>query len=498
MQPKQIASRYDVVREVGRGGMGSVWLCSDQVLGRDVAVKQMSGIPGETTPQVARALREARSSAALNHPNVVSIFDVVEEDDRIWLVMEYLPGRTLAQIIKEDGALPATEVAAIGAQVADGLAAAHERGTVHRDVKPSNILVTDDGRAKISDFGIARTLGEEQLTQTGLMSGTPLYFSPELARGADPAPSADVWALGASLYAAIEGTPPWPQQENPIAMLVHIANNEPPRPSRTGPLSDVIAQMLVIDPDERLSMREVRDRLRTVAADPVPEETRLLSEPVPARVPAPAPTPGVAPPPVATSPTWTDDRPDRGRRRATIALVACGVVLLATVGVAVALGADDDSARERAEATASTAPTDAATTGNPDSEPSSSPEPTSLPSDESSEEEPVEEETETDETGEVDAAGFVADYYGLLPGNTKAAWDMLGESMQGEVGNYGSYQGFWRTIEAVDVDDVSVVEPGVVDVTITYVTDSGSESETRRLTVEASEEGERIVDDYVV
>src|SRR3954453_16601328 len=239
MPPEVIAGRYRVQRAVGRGGMGTVWLCRDDLLGREVAVKQVGVLPGESVPDLARALREARSSAALNHPHVVSVYDAIEADDHIWLVMEYVPGHTLSQLIAQEGRLDPARAASIGAQVADGLAAAHARGTVHRDVKPGNILVDGDV-AKISDFGIARTEGDAQLTRSGLLTGTPLYFSPELARGADPSPAADVWALGATLYAAVEGAPPVTDRGNPIATLAAIAQTPPPRPQHAGFLTDAI------------------------------------------------------------------------------------------------------------------------------------------------------------------------------------------------------------------------------------------------------------------
>src|SRR3954453_13743517 len=178
MPPEIIAGRYVVIRAVGRGGMGTVWLCRDELLGREVAVKQVGVMPGESAPDLARALREARSSAALNHPHVVSVYDAVEADDPIWLVMEYVPGPPLRELMAREGRLDPERVASIGAQVADGLAAAHARGTVHRDVKPGNVLETGDV-AKISDFGIARSAGEAQLTRSGLVTGTPLFFSPE-------------------------------------------------------------------------------------------------------------------------------------------------------------------------------------------------------------------------------------------------------------------------------------------------------------------------------
>ena len=208
--------------------MGTVWLCHDDVLNRQVAVKEVGNMPGESTSDLARALREARNNAALNHRNVVSIYDAVEDDDHNWLVMEYLPSRNLSELVAEEGPLPPERVAWIGAQAADGLAAAHARGTVHRDVKPGNILVTDDDHVKISDFGIARTHGEAQLTRSGVVTGTPAFFAPELAKGEEPTVAADVWALGASLYTAVEGRLPYPDQDNAIALLTRIASEPPP------------------------------------------------------------------------------------------------------------------------------------------------------------------------------------------------------------------------------------------------------------------------------
>ena len=156
MQPELIGARYRVQSAIGQGGMGTVWLCQDETLRREVAVKQVGLLPGESVTDSARAFREARNSAGLSHRNVVTIFDVVEEDGAIWLVMEHVPGRSLSEIIKQDGPLEPAVVADIGAQVAAGLAAAHRAGTMHRDVKPGNVLIREDGVAKISDFGIAR------------------------------------------------------------------------------------------------------------------------------------------------------------------------------------------------------------------------------------------------------------------------------------------------------------------------------------------------------
>ena len=265
MESQLIAGRYLVLRAIGRGGMGVVWLCRDEVLGREVAVKQIGGLPGEPEVETMRAMREARSAAALNHPNVVAVYDVVNHDGRPWLVMEYVDGRTLAEILADEGRLPPQQVAGIGALLADALDRAHERGIVHRDVKPGNVLVDRGGRPKVSDFGIARGHGDDQLTQTGFVSGTPGYLSPELARGGDPDPASDVWALGATLYVAVEGQPPYEGRSNPLALLREIAT-EPPRPMQhAGALAPAIAAMMDQDPAHRWDMATAARRLGEIS-----------------------------------------------------------------------------------------------------------------------------------------------------------------------------------------------------------------------------------------
>ena len=265
MESQRIADRYLVLRAIGRGGMGVVWLCRDEVLGREVAVKQIGGLPGEPEVETARAMREARSAAALNHPNVVSVYDVVDHDGRPWLVMEYVDGPTLAEILADEGRLPPLRVADIGARIAGALARAHERGIVHRDVKPGNVLLDRSGRPKISDFGIARGHGDDQLTQTGFFTGTPGYLSPELARGGDPDPKTDVWALGATLYAAVEGQAPYEPRSNPLALLRDIAS-EPPRPMQhAGGLAPAIAAMMDQDPARRWDMATAAERLGAIS-----------------------------------------------------------------------------------------------------------------------------------------------------------------------------------------------------------------------------------------
>jgi serine/threonine protein kinase len=265
MQPELIAGRYQVVRAIGRGGMGTVWLCRDNVLGRHVAVKQIGALPGDSAPETKRAMREARSAAALNHPNAVAVYDVVDHEGRPWLVMEYVEGQTLADEIAHDGQLSPQRVADIGSQLAGALARAHERRIVHRDIKPGNVLIDKAGHPKISDFGIARGHGDEQLTQIGFITGTPGYLSPELARGGDPGWASDVWALGATLYEAVEGRPPYETRSNPIALLRAIATERPRPMTQAGVLAPAIEAMLHEDPASRWDMATCARRLGGIA-----------------------------------------------------------------------------------------------------------------------------------------------------------------------------------------------------------------------------------------
>lgn len=491
MNPDLIAGRYRVVRAVGHGGMGTVWLCSDEVLGREVAVKQIGMLPGESAPDAARALREARSSAALNHRNVVSIFDVVDDDSgHAWLVMEYVPSRTLGQVVREDGPLDPRRAAWIGAQVADGLAAAHAAGTMHRDVKPGNILVGEDDVAKITDFGIARRHDDDQLTRTGLVTGTPSYFSPELARGEDPGPESDVYALGATLYLAVEGRPPYPEERNPIVLLQRIAAQEPEPTEHAGPLAGPISRMMDRDLRSRWSMADAAGALRRVAehgdAGPVDDEhTAVLTSPTAPAAAAAAPGP---------------DPAEDERRSRTPWLVAAAVLLLAVLGGGYLLmtGGDDPAPRAGAGPTASASPDEPTDEPTPTPEPEpeeteeAEPEPTPTPTPS-----PTPEEAEEEDTAG-DPADAVGDYFAVVPDDTDAGWSRLAPSMQDEVGRDG-YEQWWGSVDAVELHSTETVGDNQVQVDLTYVMEDGSATrETQLLTLEQSDDGWLIADDEVL
>jgi eukaryotic-like serine/threonine-protein kinase len=249
--------------------MGVVWRATDVRLERDVAIKQILPQPGvsetERDNMRQRAMREAKNAARFQHPNAIVVFDIAEHNGDPCLVMEYLNGPSLSTILAQEGTLPLGRIARIGEQVASALVAAHRAGIVHRDVKPGNILIDETGTAKITDFGISRAAGDMTLTATGLIGGTPAYLAPELARGADPVPSSDVFALGATLYQAIEGTTPYGNTTNQLALLYAAANGQINPPVQAGAATALLMSLLRSEPGERPSMAEARERLAALA-----------------------------------------------------------------------------------------------------------------------------------------------------------------------------------------------------------------------------------------
>ncbi|HUQ59642.1 serine/threonine-protein kinase [Lentzea sp.] len=264
-----VAGRYRLSQRIGSGAMGVVWTAHDERLHRTVAVKQLLLQPGlaeaDTDEAKRRAMREGRIAARLQHPHAVAVYDVAEDDGQPWLVMEYLPSKSLSGVLSERGTLPPRDVASIGMQVASALAAAHNAGIVHRDIKPGNILLGDDGTVKITDFGISRATGDVTVTATGMLAGTPAYLAPEVAKGYDPGSPSDVFSLGSTLYAAIEGEPPFGLSENTIALLHKVASGKVNPPRNAGPLTALLMRLLRAEPEDRPTMAEARDALAAVA-----------------------------------------------------------------------------------------------------------------------------------------------------------------------------------------------------------------------------------------
>ncbi|MBF6066263.1 protein kinase [Nocardia terpenica] len=264
-----IAGHYRLVERIGSGGTGVVWRAVDERLERSVAIKQILTQPslpaGEKEIVRQRASREARNAARFQHPNAIVVFDITDHEGDPCLVMEYLPSKSLAVVLSSQGTLPMPQVARIGEQVASALVAAHRAGIVHRDVKPGNVLLGDNGTVKITDFGISKAKGDVTLTATGLISGTAAYLAPEVARGADPTPAADVFALGATLFHALEGEPPYGTNPNPLALLYAAANGQLSQPRNAGPLTDLLLDLLSFEPEDRPSMIEIRDHLADFA-----------------------------------------------------------------------------------------------------------------------------------------------------------------------------------------------------------------------------------------
>jgi serine/threonine protein kinase len=265
--PKAIGGRYILKRQIGRGGMGAVWLAVDEVLGREVAMKRVGLFPGMRSPDLLRAEREAKLAASLNHPHVVSVFDFVTEGDEQWLVMEYVAGTNLSALAEQQHGLPPGEAAAVLGQVAEALAAAHAAGIVHRDVKPSNILVTADGTAKLADFGIARARADSTLTASGMVAGSPAYLAPEVASGNTATEASDVWSLGATLYHTLTGRPPYDVSGNVLAAMYRIVHEDPPRLTDAGWPADLLETTMVVDPQQRWPMSRVREYLATGSTD---------------------------------------------------------------------------------------------------------------------------------------------------------------------------------------------------------------------------------------
>ncbi|MGD9526005.1 serine/threonine-protein kinase [Pseudonocardia sp.] len=467
--PARIGGRYRLDEKIGSGAMGVVWRGTDELLNRQVAVKELlaavpsgrqNGDPLEEASQ--RLMREGRLGARLRqHPHVIGVFDVVVHDERPWLVMEYLPSQSLATVLAQRGTLPPQEVAEVARQVADGLAAAHNVGVVHRDVKPGNVLLAEDGRVKLTDFGVSRAVDDVQVTRTGLIAGTPAFLAPEVARGREPTAASDVFALGATIYAAVEGHPPFGLDDNAYALLHKVAMGVIEPPAQAGPLTNLLMRLLAPEPEQRPTAAQARDALAAVAAGapPVlPSGTAVLAPP-PAPVAAAAAPVGpmnpMNPPTIAAAPPAQRPRRPPGRT-SPVLMVLLGALLVA-IGAAAVLLVNRTGAETPIAAPPAASPTTSAapTTTRPPATTTPAPVPADNPED------------------------FVRDYYALLPGNPDAAWALLGPQAQAGSGGLAGYQRFWSGIENVDLDDVDQTGEGTVEATVVFDLQGGGETRER-------------------
>ncbi|WP_457457350.1 serine/threonine-protein kinase [Streptomyces sp. TE5632] len=350
-----VAGRYRLLSPLGEGGMGTVWRARDEVLHREVAVKEVrapAGLPASDVERMyARLEREAWAAARITDRNVVTVYDVATEGGRPWIVMELVRGLSLADVLEAEGPLDPQRAAHVGAEVLAALRAAHGAGVLHRDVKPANVLIANDGRIVLTDFGIAVVEGSSALTMTGEVVGSPEFLAPERALGRTPGPESDLWSLGVLLYASVEGCSPF-RQDTPLSTLRAIVDEELPPPRRAGPLAPVVEGLLRKDPAERLSAARAQQDLRLVAAGGTPSRggtpragTAGSAPYIPTVTTHPHPHGATAsPPPLPLPPTPTPaagatetTRPWRGRRTAAVLIAGVAVLVLALAGLTYAL-----------------------------------------------------------------------------------------------------------------------------------------------------------------
>jgi serine/threonine protein kinase len=539
-----VAGRYRLGRQIGSGAMGIVWQAHDERLHRTVAVKQMLLQPGLSAAQAEearrRCMREGRIAARLTHPNAITVYDVAEHDDDPWLIMEYLPSKSLATVLSEQGTLPPPEAARIGAQVASALVAAHAAGIVHRDIKPANVLLGDDGTVKITDFGISRATGDVTVTATGMLAGTPAYLAPEVAKGEDPKPAADVFSLGSTLYTAVEGHSPFGLSENTLALLYAVAAGKITPPRQAGPLTALLMQLLRVEPSERPALTTTRDNLLAVAEgrQPAPMSSvaaptdriagsRFPGRPGPQGPPPQRPAQQWAPPPHQPPPsppegTRLDVRPfsepaqsgpilreppqngppprgpvrhpqggapsgNKNARMRSIVLTVLAIVAAALVGILVASllssGNDDNGQAGNGPPTTREAVTQSEVTSSSQTTTTTTPTTTTT--------------TPAAPAGPT-AAQYeqaVRDYYGLLPGNTEAAWQRMTPNAQSMSGDKAGYQNFWNGIATVTVLSATAQGSNVA-AQLQFVTKDGASSTENYLLMLIQQGDQLLIDNF--
>jgi serine/threonine protein kinase len=525
-----VAGRYRLLSQIGGGGMGRVWSARDELLGRTVALKQVLPPPGadprQAEQQRQRSLREGRIAARLSHPHAISVYDVALEGDEPWLVMEYLPSRSLAEVLAQDGVLRVDQAAQIGAQVADALAATHAAGIVHRDVKPANVLIGEgdriEGLVKITDFGISHAVGDVTLTQTGQITGTPAFLAPEVAQGDEPGPASDVFSLGATLYTCLEGAPPFGMSGNSLQQLHRVAGGQIDPPQRCGALTRPLLRMLAADPAARPSMTQVRDELASLAAPDgdtttvltartdlrpsAPGAQRTATFPVPASPaaagpptpPALAPAAAPAPRPAARPDARPDATPQRRRRRPALPVLLGVLVALFLLGGLIAFvtmrgDAADSADPPSAGPTTSDSPTTSAgPTSSTTARTTTTAEPTTTTTTTAAP------RTTAVQVDRDDVRNFVRDYHDLLPDDPEEAWQLTGPTLRSTVSE-DDYVAFWSQFDevklsGVQVDDGSLTATGQLEY---RYADGRREREQHRFTLVVGDDGELLLDSDV-
>ncbi|MDF2978063.1 MAG: serine/threonine protein kinase [Actinomycetospora sp.] len=547
-----LGGRYRIGECIGSGAMGVVWTAWDRRLRRTVAIKQLAARgprdAAEERVARARAMREGRIAARVVHPRAIAVFDVVVDDAGPWLVMEYLPSRSLAALIAEHGPLEPAEAAWVGAQVADALGAVHEAGIVHGDIKPGNVLLTDDGVAKITDFGVSRATWDTTSTGGGTVAGTPGYFAPEVARGGEPTPASDVFSLGATLYAAVENELVCGRHDNTLAVLHAMAEGRLRPATRAGVLGRPLAAMLRLEPEHRPGTvavgRALRQRAGANPSIPVPRASSGLAAAT-ADVPAPRadtadlpataegsvdgadepattaarPTPAAAPGPVGPAgdvgrpgragglaaaaaasstarPALTTrrtatggsdrSRPSRFGPRRGLATVAAasGLVLAAGIGVAVAAGSGGSTVAAPPPGPVTSTPAEPAPS-DPIGGAEAAPSPTTAPR-AAAPLSPVDPAA----PAPTDPGAVVVNYYATLPGDIDGAWGVLSDRARDDSGGYDGYRRFWSGIRDVRATNVAV-RGDTVTAEIQFITSSGRTSrESYRFVLERADDGQ--------
>ncbi|MCE7005987.1 serine/threonine protein kinase [Kibdelosporangium philippinense] len=544
-EDRLVAGRYRLGQRIGSGAMGVVWQAQDDRLHRTVAVKQLLTQPGLSAAQAEegrlRSMREGRIAARLQHPNAITVYDVVEDDGQPWLVMEYLPSRSLAAELDDRGTIPPQEAARIGAEVASGLVAAHAAGIVHRDIKPANVLLGNDNSVKITDFGISRAVGDVTVTATGMLAGTPAYLAPEVAKGMEPTPASDVFSLGSTLYICVEGHSPFGLSENTLALLHAVAAGKISPPRQAGPLTALLMRLLRTEPEERPTMAAAKEALAAIAAGrpvqpglvsgnydgptvaqriqaPMPPQpvmqqptnhpaTRIDANPLaePRRTPPSGfqmgpPPPGTPPrgnqPPIGPPPPRREQmsaEPRQNRDVRKIVLTVLAIIGAAAVGVLVAslFTSKTPNAQPNPTTLPPPPPATVTQTGPPTVKKSTT---TPPPSSSSA---PPSSSTQDDDSEQLeDASNFVEAYYDLLPENPEAGWALLTPKAQALSQGKDGYFSFYAEMEDVRITDVSDDGKGNVRGTVRFKKKDGSETrDPYRFTVVVVN-GKLMIDDF--